>query len=189
MTLDFRTKNALLLAKVETTPGTDAAPSPGTDAIRIRDQIAYTANFDNLDSSYVQETITQAPPIIGGGMVGMRLPVWLTGAVAPGTAPPDWATLLKGCAFGETKTAAAVTGTSQAVTASTITLAAGASPVDDAYVGMPIDGVSGSINGQRVYIVDYVGSTKVASIYPNWSGASGTPDYSIPANALYTPIT
>src|ERR1051326_1985895 len=102
----FRTKNALLLAKIESTAGTDAAPVPGSDAIRVRDQIDYNANFQSLDESYVQETVPDAPPIIGGGMVSFRAPVWLTGAPAPGTTPPDWATLLKGCAFGETLTSA-----------------------------------------------------------------------------------
>lgn len=189
MSVNFRTKNALLLAKLETTSGTDAAPVPASDAIRVRDAIAYSATFDQMDTSYVQESVTQTLPIIGGGMVGMKLGAWMTGAAAPGTTPPDWTTLLKGCAFGEVLTSAPIVGTSQAVGANTITLAAGASAVDDFYLGMPIDGTSGSINGQRAWIIDYVGSTKIATVSPPWTAPSGTPTYSIPANALYTPIT
>jgi len=190
MSLDFRTKNALSLAKLEAVAGTEESPVPGSDAIRIRDQIGYSPNFQNFEEGYVQESVSQAAPIIGGGGLSMRLPGWVTGAAAPGTAGPDWAAvLLRGCAFGETKTAAAVTGTSQAIAAGTITLAAGASAVDNAYRGMPIDGTSGSVNGQRRWIVSYNGTTKVATIFPDWVGASGTPNYSIPKNALYQPIT
>jgi len=189
MALDFRTKNALLLAKIEAVTGTEEAPTPGADAIRIRDAIGFAPNFANFEEGYVQESISQAAPIVAGGGVSFRLPVWLTGAPTPGTTAPDWGTLLKGCAFGETKTAAALTGTSTAVTASSITLAAGSSAVDNAYRGMPIDGTGGSISGQRRFITSYVGSTKVANVFPDWTTPSGTPGYSIPANALYTPLT
>lgn len=189
MALDFRTKNALLLAKLEAITGTEEAPSPTVDAIRIRDAIGYSPNFNNFEEGYVQESISQAQPIVSGGGVSFRLPVWLTGAAAPGTTPPDWGTLLKGCAFGELKTAAAVTGTSTAIAANTITLAVGASAVDQAYRGMPIDGTSASINGQRRVITNYVGSTKVATVSPDWTSPTGTPNYSIPANVLYTPLT
>ena len=86
MSLDFRTKNALLLAKVEAVAGTEESPVPGSDAIRIRDAIGYSPNFQNFEEGYVQELVSQAAPIISGGGVSMRLPVWMTGAVAP--APP-----------------------------------------------------------------------------------------------------
>lgn len=189
MSLDFRTKNALLLAKIEAVAGTEELPVPGSDAIRIRDAIGYSPNFQNFEEGYVQESVSQASPIISGGGVSMRLPVWMTGAVAPGTAAPDWGTLMKAAAFGETKTAAPVTGTAQAVAAGTITLAVGASAVDNAYRGMPVDGTSGTISGQRRWITAYNGTSKVATIFPDWTGASGTPGYSIPANTKYEPIT
>ena len=189
MALDFRTKNALLLAKIEAVTGTEEAPTPGADAIRIRDAIGYSPNFQNFEEGYVQESISQAAPIVSGGGVSFRLPVWLTGATAPGTTPPDWGTLLKACAFAENKLAAASTGTAVAVTANSITLAAGASAVDQAYRGMPIDGTGGTIAGQRRYITNYVGSTKVATVAPDWTGASGTPGYSIPVNVTYSPLT
>jgi len=189
MALDFRTKNALLLAKIEAVIGTEENPVPAADAIRIRDAIGYSPNFANFEEGYVQESISQAAPIVSGGGVSFRLPVWLTGAPTPQTTPPDWSILLRACAFSETKTAAAVVGTAAAVAAGTITLAAGASAVDQFYRGMPIDGTSGSISGQRRYITNYVGSTKVATVAPDWQGPTGTPGYSIPANVLYSPLT
>ncbi|KAA3664181.1 MAG: hypothetical protein DWQ04_07030 [Chloroflexi bacterium] len=59
--------------------------------------------------------------------------------------------------------------TAQAGGASTITLDASASAVDDEYNDMAITIVSGTGAGQTRYISDYVGSTKVATVGSAWS--------------------
>lgn len=59
--------------------------------------------------------------------------------------------------------------TAQAGAAGTITLDASASATDDLYNGLAVLIVSGAGAGQARLILDYVGSTKVASIYPNWA--------------------
>jgi hypothetical protein len=64
------------------------------------------------------------------------------------------------------------TGTSQAGAAGTITLDASASAVDDYYNGCLIVAVLDGATEARI-ITDYVGSTKVASVTPNWNT---TPD-------------
>lgn len=56
------------------------------------------------------------------------------------------------------------TGTAQAGSARTVTLAAGASAVDDFYVPMTARIVSGTGAGQERRLKDYVGATKVATI-------------------------
>lgn len=63
-------------------------------------------------------------------------------------------------------------GTSQAGAAGTITLDSGASALDDAYNGCLIVATLDSAVEARI-ITDYVGSTKVASVTPNWNT---TPD-------------
>lgn len=65
------------------------------------------------------------------------------------------------------------TGTAQAGAAGTITLDASASATDDIYNGMLARIVSGTGAGQWRPIYDYVGSTKVAHVKPNWTT---TPD-------------
>lgn len=62
-----------------------------------------------------------------------------------------------------------VTGTAQAGAAGTITLAAGASATDDFHNGSWVFISSGTGSGQGRKISDYVGSTKVATIIPNWA--------------------
>lgn len=59
--------------------------------------------------------------------------------------------------------------TAQAGGASTITLDASASAIDDEYNDMAITIVSGTGAGQTRYISDYVGSTKVATVGSAWS--------------------
>lgn len=59
-------------------------------------------------------------------------------------------------------------GTAQAGASGTITLASGASSVDDFYNGTIVTIVGGTGVGQSRFIPDYVGSTRVASVRPNW---------------------
>jgi len=66
-----------------------------------------------------------------------------------------------------------VTGTAQAGTASTITLDAAASEVDDIYANFTISITDGTGSGQSKTISSYVGSTKVATVSSNWTT---TPD-------------
>jgi hypothetical protein len=61
-------------------------------------------------------------------------------------------------------------GTAQAGTTNTITLATGASAVDDTYNGYIIEILTGHTHAfhNLALITDYVGSTRVATISPNW---------------------
>lgn len=60
-------------------------------------------------------------------------------------------------------------GTAQGGTASTITLRAGASAVDDYAVGEYVTIISGTGAGQQGVMTDYVGATKVATVEPDWT--------------------
>src|SRR5688572_27212309 len=64
-------------------------------------------------------------------------------------------------------------GTAQAGTTSTITLAAGASATDDIYNEKVIVLTGGTGSGQHRTITDYVGATKVATISPVYTTAPG----------------
>lgn len=67
-------------------------------------------------------------------------------------------------------TAAIRSGTAQAGAGGTITLDAGASGTDQFYRGSKIEIVSGTGAGQSARLIGgYIGSTKVASVVPNWT--------------------
>jgi len=65
--------------------------------------------------------------------------------------------------------AATESGTASSGTVGTITLDAGSSTVDDAYNGYILAITSGTGIGQTRDIVDYVGSTKIATVSSNWA--------------------
>jgi len=75
------------------------------------------------------------------------------------------------------------TGTAQAGSSSTITLKAASSfTADDQPNGMFIEITAGTGAGQTRHIEDYVASTKVATVYPDWDTApDATSSYSITA--------
>src|SRR3990167_9634898 len=71
-------------------------------------------------------------------------------------------------------------GTAAAGGASSITLAAGASAVDDAYNTMTVRLTGGTGSGQERIISDYVGATKVATVSVAWATAQdATSTYNI----------
>lgn len=62
-------------------------------------------------------------------------------------------------------------GTAQAGAAGSITLDAGASATDNLYRGLKVGVVSGTGAGQWRLVSGYTGSTKVATVAPNWTTA------------------
>lgn len=189
MAVSFRTRNQLLLAKVEAASGTEETPTVSANAMRVKSPLGFSPNFETVETDFARGSLTKSQPIIGGGTVGMRLSTFLMGSGAAGTTAPDIGALLRGCAMSQTATGVAVTGTAQAGAASTITLAAGASATDNAYKGMVINTTGGTGSGQKRVITSYVGSTKVATVTPAWTTQpDATTTYSIPANHLYRPV-
>lgn len=78
-------------------------------------------------------------------------------------------------------------GTAQAGGATTITLAADESAVDDAYNGKQIEITGGTGSGQVRIISDYVGSTKVATVSAAWdTNPDATSTYEIFAQPITT---
>lgn len=189
MSMNFRSQNALTTAKVETTPGTDAAPTVGSNAIR-GEPADWSPNFDTEQTNFARGSLSQSAPIITGGMAKIQIKSALMGSASPGTTAPDIGTYLRGCAMSEVNLAADVTGAAQAGAAGSITLAAGASAVNNAYRGLVLETTSGTGTGQRRVVTAYDGTTKIATIYPNWTvNPAAATGYAIRKSSLYTPIT
>lgn len=185
-----RTRNAMLLGVIESPAGTEGSPSVGSNAIKVRQPIGYSPNFAALDTDFVQASLDQSAPIVGGGMVAMRLQAFLKGSGTGGTAP-DWGTLLRACGMSLTTLGSALTGTAQAGAAGSITLASsGPSSTNDAYRGMAIRTTGGTGSGQKRIITGYNGTTKVATVTPAWTTTpDGTTEYSIDACNVYRPVS
>lgn len=190
MTTPMLQRKRVLLAKIESTYGTDSVPTGALNAIQCR-----SINLTPMDTKFASRDLIR--PYLGNmaqlpaAIVG-KLEVeveWGAGTGASGTAPPI-GPLLRGAGMAQTLNAAAVTGSAVAGGSQTITLAAGASSVNNIYRGLPITITSGTGAGQTQYIAAYNGTTKVATVMNPWTTApAAASGYSIGQGAVYSPVS
>jgi hypothetical protein len=182
-------RKRLLLTKIESTYATDSSPA-GTDAVLVRNLEITPIEADTVSRDLIRPYLGHSQQILSQARVSITFEVELAGSGTSGTASRV-DSLLRACGLAATTTGSDVTGTAQAGSAGSITLAAGASSTDDFYSGMVITLTSGTGSGSKGVIVDYVGSTKVATVQK--STAAFTPDgtsaYSIESNVRYRPVS
>src|SRR5690606_23872777 len=187
--MGLRTRNAVVLAKIETTAGIDASPSAGSDAVLVENP-RWTPTASLVQTNEVTGSLDQLGSIVGGMRVAVELDVLMRGSGAAGTAP-EWGKLLKACGWAETVTSSAVPASAEALAAGAsqteATLGTSASSTANAYRGMPIlfsEGGSGAS-----FIAAY-SADKLATLTDDMGGAldAGT-DYQIPANVVYAPAS
>ena len=182
-------RKRVLLARIESTYGTDPVPTGGSHAILVRNMEVTPQENDLVARDLIRPFLGNSEQIPAGTRVKASFEIELAGSGTAGTAPP-WASVLRACGFAETLVPTAVTGTAQAGATSTVTLAAAASAVDNFHRNQIIRITGGTGAGQQRQITGYVGGTKVATVAPAWTtppAASST--YSIDAGAYYAPIS
>lgn len=178
-----------LLAKIEGTYGTDPTPTGAANAIQAHDLTFVPSELEYEERDIVRAYYGQLEQIVVTGKARISFAVEIAGSGTAGSAPA-WGPLLRACAFSELALASAHSGTAQAGAASTITLAAGASAVDDAYRGMRIRTTGGTGSGQNRVVSTYNGTTKVATVSEAWTTPpDNTTTYSIDAQVAYLPVT
>lgn len=185
----LRNRNAVTLFKIESTPGTDAAPVAASDAIateNFRIRPALNTIRTNEDSG----SLDDLGPIVAGMQVVINFDLRLKGAAAAGSAP-EWGKVMRACGWAETLTASAIPAAPEACAAGGSTtsavLGASASTTAQLYRGMPII-FTGVVAGTS-FISDYT-SGKVATLVETMSGSIvATTNYQIPPNALYAPAS
>jgi len=182
-------RKRLILTKIEATYGTDSNPA-GTDAVLVRNLEITPIEAETVSRDLIRPYLGNSAQILSQTRVVITFEVELAGSGTAGTASRI-DSLLRSCGFAATTTGSAVTGTAQAGSAGSITLASGASATDDYYNGMVISITGGTGSGSKGIITDYVGSTKVATVQK--STAAFTPatssTYSIGANVGYKPVS
>lgn len=184
-----RTRNAVLLAKTEVTPGTDPTPAHGSDAVLVESP-RWTPTANLVQTNEVTGSLDQLGSIVGGMRVTVEFDVLMRGSGSAGTAP-EWGVLMKACGWAETVTATAVPSAAEALGAGSsqteATLGSSASSTANAYRGMPIvfsEDVTGTSfiaaysTGKVATLTDDMGATLDADV-----------DYQIPANVVYGPAS
>ena len=182
-------RKRLILCKSEASYGVDITPA-GTDALLVRSLDVTPIEADVVSRDLIRNYLGNSDQLLAQTRVSISFQVEMAGSGTAATAP-RFGSLLKACGMAETITAAAVTGSAVAGGANTITLAAGASAVNDFYNGMVISITSGTGNGHIGLITDYVGSTKVATVQASTATfvPAAASAYSIAANVGYLPVS
>jgi len=181
-----------LLCKIQPVAGTDPTPTGAANAVLLRGNptltpLDMTEDARNLILPYFGNQGSM--PSAAFGSLDFEFEAAGSGTAAT---PVAYGPILRACAVGETINAAPVTGTAQAGgSTTTIKLAAaGTSAVNDFYNGMPISITAGTGNGQSGIIVDYDGTTKIATVVSAaWVAPDATSTYSIGTCVAYRTIT
>jgi hypothetical protein len=106
-------RKRVLLARIETTYGTDPNPTGAADAILVRNMSVTPQEADLVDRDLVRPYIGRSEQLPAGIRAMVDFEVEIAGVATAGQAP-GWGSLMRACAFSQTLTATAVTGTAQA---------------------------------------------------------------------------
>jgi hypothetical protein len=186
--MSFLTRKRTVLAKIESVYGTDPVPTGAANAILMKNLVVTPMETTLVSRDLVRPYLGNFTQIPAAIYAKVAFDVELAGSGTAAT-PCAYGPLLRACALSETILASPVTGTATAGAASAITLTA-TSAVDGFYQGMLVTLTGGTGSGQTRGIVNYVGSTKVATTDVAWTTPpDATSTYSIGANVIYRPIS
>lgn len=181
-------RKKLVWGAIETVYGTDPVPGAAADGIEVRNMTLTSLKLKKVDQGIVQPYLGATRELVVGQEMQLKFDVAIAGSGTAGVAPA-YGKLMRACKHSETALAAAVTGTAQAGSVNSITLAAAASAVDNAYRNMEIIATGGAGSGQSAIIKSYNGTTKVATFYEAVATAFDvTTLYSIGAQVVYAPV-
>lgn len=96
-------RNTALLAKIETTEGTDAVPTGSANALLVSEVTINPLSATNVDRDLVRPYFGASEQLVGTAYVDISFTCELAGSGTAGTAPA-WAPLLQACGFAETGT-------------------------------------------------------------------------------------
>lgn len=94
-------RNSAILAKVETTEGTDATPTGAANALLVSDLSINPLNAQNVDRALIRPYFGASEQLVGTAYIEVSFTVELAGSGVAATAPA-WGALLRGCGFLET---------------------------------------------------------------------------------------
>lgn len=93
-------RNTVILAKAETTIGTDAAPTGSADAVLVSDMSITPLDANNVNRDLVRGYFGGSEQLVATASVKVSFTVELAGSGAAATAP-QWGDLLLGCGMAE----------------------------------------------------------------------------------------
>lgn len=187
----IRAQNAALLVKIETTTGTDAAPT-ATDAVLIEvDGLTTTIGNRLIDSTEATGSLDVGAPSPTGAPSQMAFSARIRGAGSAytGSVRPPLHPVLRACGLKDTLYAAISGAALTAGTATTATLGTGFSTTEQDYRGAVLTFTAGDHAGKATICTDYT-TGKVATLTDTFSPALTTTDsVALPAQVVYKPVS
>ncbi|AUG53938.1 phage tail tube protein [Thalassospira marina] len=98
--MSLKWRKTVILAKLETTYGTDASPTGAANAIQVSEATVTPLAGEELDRGLMRETLGSSPSIPVGSHVTCEFTVEIAGSGVAGTAPA-FGPLLRACAMAE----------------------------------------------------------------------------------------
>ncbi|MGE5515084.1 MAG: hypothetical protein ACM31D_04610 [Bacteroidota bacterium] len=186
---EYLTRNQQVSAKIQADAEVAVTPDPVADGLRVRQSVKVNTTAQAISTDEARGGLDQSPSLVGATNREIPLAFYLRGSGAAGT-PPEYDVPLRIAGMSAMIIAAPVTGNAQAGAVGSITLAAGASGVTDAYKGTVITIDSGTGLGQVRVITGYNATTKVATVTPDFDPApDATSVYTIAPGVLYRTIS
>lgn len=93
-------RQTAVLAKLETTAGTDAVPTGGANAMLVKECTITPLESNNVDRALIRPYFGASEQLVGPGLVRATFTVELQGSGTAGTAPAWWP-LVQACAFAD----------------------------------------------------------------------------------------
>ena len=94
------TRNTAILAKLETTVGTDAVPTGAANALLVKEQSITPLEAQNVDRALIRPYFGASEQLVGPGLVRVSFTVELQGSGTAGTAPAWWP-LMQACGYAD----------------------------------------------------------------------------------------
>jgi hypothetical protein len=99
------TRNTTILAKIETTPGTDSTPTGAANAMLVSNFSSNPLAASNVDRNLIRGYMGGSEQLVGAAHIEINFDVELQGSGTAGTVPA-WDVILRACGFAGVTTAA-----------------------------------------------------------------------------------
>jgi hypothetical protein len=183
-------RNSFLLAKAETTYGTDPTVA-STDALKIISMEVNPITGTRVERNLIKGFLGADRQPLTNEHVAVTITFEWGGSGVAATAP-RFSPLLQASGMN-VAAVAEITGTPTAGGTNTLTLAdlAGSNPASDTYLGFPIEITAGLGVGSKGVIDAHNGATREVTVVPSTAtfNTDATSIYKIPALSLFQPIS
>ena len=177
--MSLLTRKRTILAKLETTYGTDPTPTGSANAILVRNLSITPLNAENVSRDLVRPYLGASEQLIASAYVGVEFEVEMAGSGTAGTAPA-YGPLLQACGMTETDGASDVTYTPKSASFASVTM----------YYN--VDGVLHKVTGARGNVELIINARQIPVFKFTFTGLYNAPtDASAPSvtyTAFQTPL-